>query len=83
MAELDSLSRDEIIAYMQANHFARVRHKLFDKNEYLYMADDGFIYDENGYLFENWQDPFRWDGMSIRWGGAWEQGWSVYNETEG
>lgn len=40
-------------------------HKLFDKDEFLYVGDDLNIYDENNYLFEDWISDDH-NGMRMR-----------------
>ena len=71
------MNRTEMIEFIRENPFVRVTHTLFGKEEYLYGKSDGRVYDEAGYLFEDWQTPFH-NGLRIRFGDAWEQGWSLY-----
>ena len=72
------ITRNEAIAFMKANPYVRISHQLFEPNEYIYSAKDGCVYDENGYLFENWEPgSHAHDGIRLRVGGAWENGWRV------
>lgn len=70
------MTRDEIIPFLKGNFYKRVRHCSFSPGEYIYYAEDGNIYDENGYLFEDWNSPSRC-GLRIRSGGNWEDGWEI------
>lgn len=54
----------------------KITHELFDSDEYIYGAK-GCVYDECGYLFEDWHSSYR-NGMRMRVGGSWEDGWSLY-----
>lgn len=72
------MARDEMIAFIKANAYVRISHRLFEPSEYLYSAKDGCIYDENGYLFEDWEPGgLAHNGIRMRSGGAWETGWRV------
>lgn len=73
-----NMTRDQALEYMCDNRNAKIKHESFCDDEYIYMSDDGNIYDENNYLFENWVDNH--DGMRIRQGGVWETGWSLWQE---
>lgn len=70
------MTKSEIIEYIQENHYKRITHYLFAEEEYLYMADDGCVYDEDGYLFEDWFSGAHC-GIRVRTGDHWENGWSV------
>lgn len=71
------MTRDEMIAYIKANPYHKISHKLFENYEYIYSGYDGYVYDENGNLFEEWYEPYRWDGIRLRVGKEWEDGWYV------
>lgn len=70
------MTRDEIIKFMEENPNVRITHTSFDSDEYLYQKEDGNVYDEKGYLFEDWYSN-RSNGLRMRSGGNWEDGWSV------
>ena len=77
------MTRTEILAYLRGNFYHRVTHRLFDSTEYLYCAEDGNIYDENGYLFEDWDEgSFAHNGLRMRTGGPWEDGWGILDKAE-
>lgn len=76
------MTRSEMIAYINANPYHKISHKLFADDEYIYVGQCGYVYEENGYLFEDWYDPIRWDGLRERKGGAWEDGWYVKEAIE-
>ena len=77
------MTRTEILAYLRGNFYKRVAHRLFEPYEYLYSAEDGNIYDENGYLFEDWdEDSFAHSGLRMRTGGPWEDGWEIVDKSE-
>ena len=46
------------------------------------MAKMEKVYDERGYLFEDWvsEGAGKHDGIRARVGGTWEDGWSLYEE---
>lgn len=68
------ISRAEMIAALTSKPHVKVSHRLFTQNEYLYMGVDGKVYDENDYLFEDWEHPANC-GLRMRQGGNWEHGW--------
>lgn len=71
------MTRTEMIAYIKANPYHQISHRLFEADEYIYSGYDGYVYDEKGYLFEEWHDPWRWNGIRLRTGKEWEDGWYV------
>lgn len=76
------MTRSEMIAYIKANPYVKITHFLFDKNEWLESHSNGKVYDEKGYLFEDWDELyFRWNGIRMRVGGQWEDGWRIKDET--
>lgn len=69
---------DEMIEFIRSNHHVRISHNLFDKHEYIYSAEDGFVYDEGGYLFEDWDDGSNANcGIRMRMHGSWKTGWFI------
>lgn len=75
------MTREAIIIFMQENPNVKITHTLFDSNEYIYLKEDGNVYDENDYLFEDWYSK-RSMGIRMRTGGSWEDGWSVKFDKE-
>ena len=73
--------RTQIINFMKENPNVKITHRLFDSDEYLYQENDGKVYDEKGYLFEDWYSDDR-NGMRMRTGGSWEDGWDVYHDND-
>lgn len=76
------MTKSDVLEYMRNNHFAKVTHWLFDEKEYLYMAPDGKVYTEEGYLFEDFHSLYQFDGMRMRTGDSWEIGWSKYENDK-
>lgn len=72
-----TMTREEMIEFIKANPGVKITHELFDDYEYIYLGEDGNVYDENDYLFEDWHSPMH-NGIRLRIGGNWEYGWSVY-----
>lgn len=72
------MSREEIIQFMNDNHNVKISHSLFSSDEFLVMRDDGNVYDENGYLFEDWEGDH--NGLRMRTGGSWKTDWFVVKE---
>lgn len=75
------MTRTEMVAYIKANPYVHITHNLFDANEYIYSDIDGLVWDENGYLFENWDSVTdMWsgcNGIRMRQGDFWEDGWTI------
>lgn len=78
-APLIDLPRSEMIALIKEYPHLPFTHRFFSAGEYIYSNAAGDIYDENGYLFEDWhsEGPDRHDGIRRRTGGAWEHGWRI------
>lgn len=80
------MTRNEMIAYMKANPYNKISHNLFSDDEYIYAGWDGYVYDENGYLFEDWDSMVdKWsghNGIRLRDGEMWEDGWYVKTEIK-
>lgn len=77
---MGDMTKDQIIEYMRNHHYVKVDHWLFDPEEYLYMKPDGKVYTEEGYLFEDFHTPYNHNGLRIRTGRYWEEGWNVRND---
>ena len=73
------MTRAEIIEYMRKNPYSKIKHMLFDPDEYLYMVDSGNVRCEKEYLFEDWYS-YAHNGMRLRSGGEWEKGWTIVGE---
>ena len=75
------MTRDEMIEFIAENPYIHITHDLFDVDEYIYSDIDGLVWDENGYLFENWDSiTDMWsgaNGLRMRTGGKWETGWHI------
>lgn len=72
------MTRTEMIGFARENPLVKITHHLFMKGEYIY-GDGCNIYEEHGYLFEDFTSP-QHNGIRMRSGGAWETGWSLYEE---
>ena len=70
-----------MINFILENPNVPITHTLYDSDEYIFSKENGLVYDENGYLFENWDSMVDkwtgWNGIRLRSGGNWEDGWSV------
>ena len=75
------MSRNEMIEFIQKNSCVHITHFLFGDDEYIYSSEDGLVYDEKGYLFEDWNSVTNmWsghNGIRMRSGKQWENGWSI------
>ena len=72
------MTRDEMMKFLRENPNVRITHFLFDPDEYIISKENGLVYDENDYLFEDWTSQFSlWNGIRIRTGGLWENGWTI------
>lgn len=68
----------EMVDFIGENPGVAVTHRLFDDHEFIFMAGNGKVYDEQGYLFEDWNRGFyAHDGIRIRDQGPWLTDWSV------
>ena len=74
------MNKVEIIDIVRENPGVKIRHISFGSDEYLYSKEDGNLYDENNYLFEDYHSYKRNDGMRIRQGDYWINGWSIIFE---
>ena len=75
------MTRTEMIGFIRENPFVKVKHKLFMEGECLYSNGDGNVYEEHGYLFEDWKSE-QYNRLRMRSGGAWENGWTFYEEEK-
>ena len=79
------MTRDGMIKFIKTHPNVKISHELFANDEYIYSKEDGNVYDENGYLFEDWYSPFSHDGIRFRSGKLdmrWETGWKLFNELQ-
>jgi len=80
------MTLSEMIAYIKANPYHQISHSLFADDEYIYYGYEGYVYDENGYLFEDWESTTnKWighNGIRLRDGKEWQDGWYVKKEIE-
>ena len=75
------MTRTEMIEFINDNPYVHITHDLFGTDEYIYADIYGRVWDENGYLFENWDSVTDvWsgnNGIRMRTGGKWEDGWYI------
>ena len=74
------MTRTEMIKFIKENHFVHITHPLFTHDEYIFSVESGNVYDEKGYLFEDWfstNDFSGWNGIRTRVKGKWEDGWYI------
>lgn len=73
------MTRDQMIQFIKDNPGVHIAHRYFSEGEYIFMHYSGNVYDENGYLFEDWYSigPGAHAGIRDREGGLWETGWFV------
>lgn len=69
------MTRSEMIAYIRGNPWIKISHPTFTSDEYIYSKDDGCVYDESGYLFEDWN--YAHDGLRIRNDGLFKTDWFI------
>lgn len=69
------MTKFEMIKFMEKHPGVKISHVFFDQNEYLYQGDDGRVYDEMDYLFEDWDGDH--NGIRMRVGKKWDEGWYV------
>jgi hypothetical protein len=76
------MTKEQAINYMLHNPYHKITHRLFAQDEYLYSKGDGIIYDEAGYVFEDFEigDPVPRCGMRIRNDDFWWKDWSIYRD---
>ena len=78
---IGTMTRSDMINFIKTHHNIHITHDLFDADEYIYSDIDGLIWDEHGYLFEDWSSVAdRWsgaNGIRMRTGGKWENGWHI------
>lgn len=75
------MTRNEMIDFIKHNPRVHISHPLFAEDEYIYSDADRIVYDECGYIFENWDSVTdMWSGINgirMRAGGMWEDGWYI------
>ena len=74
------MNRLEMIDFIKSNPYIHISHPLFSHDEYIFSMNDGNVYDEQGYLFEDWYSPNNItgrNGIRERIGGSWETGWYI------
>lgn len=78
--EKDQMTKTELFIELHKRPNVKFVHRLFSSDEYLINKEDGCIYDENGYLFENFDlDDDTHNGMRIRRDSVWDDGWTIIN----
>lgn len=70
------ISRIEMMVALTSKPHVKISHQFFTADEYIYLGDDGKVYDENDYLFEDWTSHAHC-GLRMRAGGNWEHGWYI------
>lgn len=72
------MTKEQAIYFMLHNPMCKMTHTLFAPDEYVYSKGDGIIYEENGYVFEDFgSDISSVNGMRMRTGDNWMEGWRV------
>lgn len=77
------MTRTEMIEFIKQNPYVYITHDLFSDDEYIYSDIDGLVWDENGYLFEDWSSPNDYtgsNGIRMRTGDRWEDSWRIKNK---
>lgn len=77
---MKTMTRTEMIDFIRKNPNIPISHPLFSHDEFIVSHEDGNVYDESGYLFENWYSPNNfsgWNGIRMRSGGNWEDSWYI------
>ena len=78
------MTRREMIDTLKNYPRLPITHYLFADDEYIFSNMDGIVYDESGRIFENWDSVTNmWSGVNgirLRSGGAWEDGWRIKTE---
>lgn len=75
-----TMTRDEMISFIKENPNIRISHYLFSPDEYIFALENENVYDDAGYLFEDWYSPNNitgYNGIRERIGGQWENGWYI------
>lgn len=69
-----------MIVFIKENPNVKITHEYFSPDEYIYSKENGEVYTEEGYLFEDWySNEFTGhNGIRMRKGDDWETGWSLY-----
>lgn len=76
---MEEIKRNIMIEFMKENPNVKFTHPLFSDDEYIYQKENGNVYDENGYLFEDWysEGVGQHNGIRMRIGREWNDGWEV------
>ena len=78
------MTRDEMINTLKQYPHLPITHYLFADDEYIFSNMYGIVYDESGRIFENWDSVTDvWSGINglrLRTGGMWEDGWRIKTE---
>ena len=75
------MTREEMMDFIRKNPNKKISHVSFGNDEYILYKEDGKVYDENNYIFEDFTTS-RHNGLRFRVGGLWESGWYEYYEKE-
>lgn len=76
-----NMTKTELIAELNKKADVKFTHRSFSSDEYLVNKKDGYIYDENGYLFETFDESDNFhNGLRIRTGSSWEDGWTIIED---
>ena len=73
-----------MIEFIKENPNVKITHFLFGEDEYIFQKENGKIYDERGYLFEDWysEGAGKHNGIRMRVGGDWDTGWAVVKDED-
>lgn len=74
------MTKYELINILHSQPGIKITHHLFEPDEYIFSKEDGNVYDENGFLFEDWTGPYH-DGIRLRTGVTWDTGWTIWREA--
>lgn len=73
------MTKEAMISLIKENPRIKFSHTLFGDEEFIYGDSDGNVYDECGYLFEDWvsEGVGAHNGIRMRTGSSWEYGWMI------
>ena len=70
----------QMIDFIKSNPRVKVTHESFTDSEYIYADKSGNVWDECGYLFEDWKTDAS-SGLRLRIGDSgFENGWTLYHQ---
>ena len=72
---INKMTKEEMVKFIIENPNVKISHSSFVSDEYIYTKEDGRVYDENNYLFEDWCSAR--NGIRMRSGGEWEDNWYI------